>query len=99
MEGMRMSVVEAEVYALDDDAANSLRAVDPALADKLLAELHDRLAVVSSIDGLGLWSWDAASDGVWASPQARSILGLGEYDLPTRDSLLARVHPADLPRV
>jgi len=99
MEGMRKALFEAEVYTLDDDAADSLRAVDPALADKLLAELHDRLAMVSSIDGLGLWSWDAASDGVWASEPARSILGLGEYDLLTRDSLLARVHPADLPRV
>ncbi len=93
-----MAVVEAEVYALDD-VANPLRAADAASGEKLLVKLHEQLAVVSSIDGLGLWSWDAASDGVWASQQARSILGLGEYDLLTRDSLLAQVHPADLPRV
>ncbi len=98
MEGMRMAVVEAEVYVLDDDT-NSLRAPDAASRDKLLAKLHEQLAVVSSIDGLGLWSWDAASDGVWASPQARRILGLDEYELLTRDNLLAAVHPADLPRV
>ncbi len=99
MEGIRMSAVEAEVFALEGDAANSLRAPEAASGDKLLAELHEQLAVVSSIDGLGLWSWDAPSDGVWASQQTRSILGLGEYELLTRDSLLAAVHPADLPRV
>ena len=93
-----MAVVEAELYALDDDAAHLLRAPDAASRDKLLAKLHEQLAVVSSIDGLGLWSWDAASDGVWASPQARSILGFDEYALLTRDILLAAVHPADLPR-
>jgi len=93
-----MAVVEAELYALDEDAAHLLRAPDAASRDKLLAKLHEQLAVVSSIDGLGLWSWDAASDGVWASPQARSILGFDEYALLTRDILLAAVHPADLPR-
>ncbi len=98
MEGMRMAVVEAEVYVLDDDT-NSLRAPDAASGEKLLAKLHEQVAVVSSIDGLGLWSWDAASDCVWASPQARSILGLDQYELLTRDNLLAAVHPADLPRV
>src|SRR5208283_1481073 len=98
MEGMRMAVVEAEVFVLDDDT-KSLRAPDAALGEKLLAKLHEQLAVVSSIDGLGLWSWDAASDGVWASPRARSILGLDEYELLTRDNLLAAVHPADVPRV
>ena len=94
-----MAVVEAEIYALEREAANPLGAPDAAARDRLLAKLHAQLAVVSSIDGLGLWSWDAASDGVWASPQARSILGFDEYELLTRDSLLAAVHPADLPRV
>lgn len=45
--------------------------------------------------GLGLWSWDRATDEVWASKDARSILGLHASSPLSRDTLLAAIHPMD----
>jgi C4-dicarboxylate-specific signal transduction histidine kinase len=68
-------------------------------AEKLVAESQERLALISSMSGFGFWSWDAATDQVWASTHARSILGLDE-DVPlVRDALLAQIHPDDRAKV
>jgi C4-dicarboxylate-specific signal transduction histidine kinase len=44
---------------------------------------------------LGFWRWNRATDEVWASKHARSILGLDARSPLTRDTLLAAIHPAD----
>jgi C4-dicarboxylate-specific signal transduction histidine kinase len=44
---------------------------------------------------LGFWTWNRASDVVWASKNARSILGLAANGPLTRDTLLAAIHPVD----
>jgi C4-dicarboxylate-specific signal transduction histidine kinase len=61
-----------------------------------LSELkEEHLELIASLSSVGLWNWDAATDTVWASKNARIILGLGE-DVPlAREALLARIHPAD----
>jgi C4-dicarboxylate-specific signal transduction histidine kinase len=56
---------------------------------------EEQLALISSINTLGFWSWTAASDRVWVSRHARRILGLQEHGQLTRESLLAAVHPSD----
>jgi signal transduction histidine kinase len=62
---------------------------------KALAESQDRLALIESMDSFGFWSWDAATDRVWASTHARTILGIDE-DVPlVREALLAVIHPVD----
>ncbi|MGO9515366.1 MAG: sensor histidine kinase [Steroidobacteraceae bacterium] len=61
----------------------------------MLAKIQERLALLSSVSCLGFWSWNAATDEVWASKHTRRILGLGEHDLVTRDALLAAIHPVD----
>jgi signal transduction histidine kinase len=61
----------------------------------LAAEANERLALISSMRGLGFWSWNAATDRIWASPHARSIMGLEEGVALSRDMLLAAIHPAD----
>jgi C4-dicarboxylate-specific signal transduction histidine kinase len=48
---------------------------------------------------LGFWSWSSATDDVWASRRARSILGLDASSPLTRDTLLAPIHPTDRARV
>jgi C4-dicarboxylate-specific signal transduction histidine kinase len=64
-------------------------------AEKLLAETQARLSLISSMRDLGFWSWDATSDRVWASTQARTILVLDE-DIPlTLETLLSAIHPDD----
>jgi PAS domain-containing protein len=68
-------------------------------AEKLHAASQERLALISSIASLGFWSWDAATDRVWASKQARSILALNAETALTGASLLAVIHPEDRPSV
>jgi C4-dicarboxylate-specific signal transduction histidine kinase len=64
-------------------------------AEKLVPQSQERLALVSSMTSFGFWSWDAARDAVWASPQTRTILGL-DKDAPLgREALLAAIHSAD----
>jgi PAS domain S-box-containing protein len=64
-------------------------------AEKLLAEDRERLMPVSSSPSVGFWSWDAATDEVWASKHARSILGLDDDARLVYEALLAKIHPAD----
>ncbi|MET0986061.1 MAG: PAS domain-containing sensor histidine kinase, partial [Steroidobacteraceae bacterium] len=55
-------------------------------ASRLARELREsehRLQLAAKAAGAGLWSWDAASGRVWATEQARTMLGLaptGEVD-------------------
>jgi C4-dicarboxylate-specific signal transduction histidine kinase len=68
-------------------------------AEKLHAASQERLALISSIASLGFWSWDAATDRVWASKHARSILALDHETALTGASLIAAIHPEDRPSV
>lgn len=86
MEG-RMFPIDAEVWRPPQS-----RQIN---AERLLAESEERLALVSSINTLGIWSWDRATDTVWASGHVLSILGLDATAVLTRDTLLAVIHPAD----
>jgi len=64
-------------------------------AERLLAKIQERLALISSLRSLGFWSWNAATDEVWASKHTRSILGLDEDAVLARERLLAAIHPVD----
>jgi C4-dicarboxylate-specific signal transduction histidine kinase len=68
-------------------------------AEQLLSESQKQVSVMSSMHGLGFWSWDAASDQVWASKQSRAILVLDEESPLVRDTLLGVIHPDDLESV
>ncbi len=48
----------------------------------------------------GLWEWDIASDMMWLSPRHCELLGYPERELTApRESMTARVHPDDQPRI
>jgi C4-dicarboxylate-specific signal transduction histidine kinase len=68
-------------------------------AENLHAASQERLALISSIASLGFWSWDAATDRVWASKHARGILALDHETALTGASLIAAIHPEDRPSV
>jgi C4-dicarboxylate-specific signal transduction histidine kinase len=68
-------------------------------AEKVAALGEERLALLSSMSSFGFWSWDAATDSGWANENARGILGLGQFESLTGQSLLAAIHPEDRPRV
>jgi signal transduction histidine kinase len=98
--------------ALDNGVALALAAISLALVaiwllerrrrlklEKLHAASQERLALISSIASLGFWSWDAATDRVWASRHARSILALDHEAALTGASLIAAIHPEDRPDV
>jgi C4-dicarboxylate-specific signal transduction histidine kinase len=63
--------------------------------EHLLAEGDEILALISSLSCAGLWSWDAATNLVWASKRARGILGLDDDAPLTRETVLGAIHPAD----
>jgi len=64
-------------------------------AEDLLAEAEGRLAIIATMQGFGFWSWDAATDRIWASTHVRRVMGLEEGVTLSRDTLLAAIHPAD----
>jgi PAS domain S-box-containing protein len=69
------------------------------MAERLVAENQEQLALISSMSSFGFWSWDAATDKVWASRQSRSILALAENEPLTAEALLSAIHPEDRPAV
>ena len=60
-----------------------------------LAKVQERLALLSSVRGLGFWSWNRSTDRVRATKHARDILGLSAKAALTGDTLLAALHPED----
>jgi PAS domain-containing protein len=68
-------------------------------AEDLVAMKGDVLALLSSATTLGIWDWNLETQQVWASAQARSVLGLNANTPLTGEDLLATIHPADRARV
>lgn len=68
-------------------------------AETLLTTKQEVLALLSSETHLGIWDWNLETEQVWASKQARSVLGLDENAPLTGTDLLATIHPADRARV
>ncbi len=64
-------------------------------AEERLAMVSERLAIISTMQGFGFWSWDAATDRIWASAHVRRVMALEEGLALTRETVLAAIHPAD----
>jgi C4-dicarboxylate-specific signal transduction histidine kinase len=65
------------------------------MAERLSAESQERLALIASMSGFGFWSWEAATDRVWASKHARSVLGIDATAPLVSASLLAAIYAED----
>jgi C4-dicarboxylate-specific signal transduction histidine kinase len=59
------------------------------------AENQERLDLIASMSGFGFWSWDAATDQVWASAHARAVLGIDPYAPLVSGTVLAAIHSED----
>jgi signal transduction histidine kinase len=70
-----------------------------ARAERAAAKSQERLALISSMNSFGFWSWDAATGEVWASKQSRTILGITQEGPLSGESVLAAIHSEDRPRV
>jgi PAS domain S-box-containing protein len=66
-----------------------------ASTENLVAEREERLAILSSLTTVGIWSWDPATDRVWASKHVRTILGLEEATPLTSETLFSAIYPAE----
>ena len=87
--------IRAAIHRLVSSGATLVRRWRRSAAGDLSEVKEEQLELIDSLRSVGLWHWDAATDSVWASKNARAILGLGE-DVPmAREALLARIHPAD----
>jgi PAS domain S-box-containing protein len=83
------------VYALV--RAGARHATRSRTADAALHTSEERLALALAGTSTGVWEWDARSNAVQASPEARAILGAG--DEATLDAFMRAVHPDDYPRL
>ena len=59
------------------------------------AENQERLDLIASMSGFGFWSWDAATDQVWASAHARAVLGIDPHAPLVSETVLAAIHSED----
>ena len=64
-------------------------------AERRPIKARERLALLSSTQSFGFWSWNTATDDAWANKYARRILGLDARTPLTRELLLATIHPLD----
>jgi two-component system, LuxR family, sensor kinase FixL len=63
--------------------------------ERYIAKAREHRSLLASVKSLGFWNWERATDVVWASHNARGILGLPAKGALTRDTLLAAIHPVD----
>jgi PAS domain S-box-containing protein len=84
-----MSVVEALAHSLPSERRARLR------YERSFVRARERLTLLASMKSVGFWTWNRATDVVWANKNARSVLGLAAKGPLTRDMLLAAFHPSD----
>jgi signal transduction histidine kinase len=75
---------------------------DTLRASRLARELRaseSRLHLAASAAGLGLWTWDAHLNRIWATATAYRMFGLPEGGFADVASVVSRIHVQDLERV
>lgn len=67
-------------------------------AAKLSEQLEEgqrRMDLASAAASLGMWTWDALRDQIWATDRARSLLGAPDSDPLNLAGFMGALHPAD----
>jgi len=67
------------------------------LASQLAAESKERMELAVTSADIGLWSWNARTDAIWASDRCRELLAIDRRELLTREKFLNRLRPGDRP--
>jgi len=64
-----------------------------------LSESERRLELAANAAGLGLWTWDAQCERIWATDNARAIFRLAEAGAIEVGQVAALIHPDDAARI
>ncbi len=67
--------------------------------EQSLMDTKRRLETAQRIAHIGNWDWEMPTNQFWWSREALRLLGWEETSIPTRDSVLSRVHEMDVERL
>jgi two-component system sensor kinase FixL len=77
--------------------ANELN-VDVLASARIAVELREseqRMELASAAGNLGMWAWDIVHNTMWATTQARSLLGVSESEILSQEKFTNALHPDD----
>jgi two-component system sensor kinase FixL len=60
-----------------------------------LRESERRMELASAAGNLGMWAWDIVHDTMWATSQARLLLGFSETEILSQEKFTKALHPDD----
>jgi two-component system sensor kinase FixL len=60
-----------------------------------LRESERRMELASTAGNLGMWAWDIVHDTMWATSQARLMLGFSETEMLSQEKFTNALHPDD----
>jgi PAS domain S-box-containing protein len=72
--------------------------MDVLAAARTAAELREserRMELASAAGNLGMWAWDIVHDTMWATSQARLLLGFSETEMLSQEKFTNALHPDD----
>ena len=70
------------------------------VAEQALRKSEERFQHAVRGSQSGIWDWDLTSGAYYMSPRLKEMLGYADEEMPNeRESLMARVHPDDVPRI
>jgi two-component system, LuxR family, sensor kinase FixL len=72
--------------------------VDVLASARIAAELREserRMELASAAGKLGMWVWDIVHDTMWATSQARLLLGFSESEMLNQEKFTNALHPDD----
>jgi two-component system, LuxR family, sensor kinase FixL len=60
-----------------------------------LRESERRMELASAAGNLGMWAWDIVHDTIWATSQARLLLGFSDTEVLSQQKFTNALHPDD----
>jgi two-component system sensor kinase FixL len=72
--------------------------VDVLASARIAAELREserHMELASAAGNLGMWAWDIVHDTMWATSQARLLLGFSETEILSQEKFTNALHPDD----
>ena len=84
-----LAILLAMAYELTRDVFAAAR------LSEQLEEGQRRMDLASAAAGLGMWTWDALRDQIWATSRARSLLGVSASAPLNLANFVSALHPAD----
>jgi two-component system, LuxR family, sensor kinase FixL len=84
-----VAILVAMVNELNIDVLNAAR------VGIELRESEQRMELASAAANLGMWTWDIGRDTIWATRQARALLGLSDSEELRMENVAQAIHPDD----